>query len=212
MAGLSLHTQGIVLLKRPPKERFQPLTVFSAEHGHLTFWQRVSKSGGCGSKTTTTTTAPLDLFDEAEFLAESPNQGQSWFIKEARLIHRPSGIAQSYDALRHACDFTTTLARNRVPEEVRSGVMQLLRRSLDAFAQHTRPDITHLKALYSFARDEGYPLRQHWLPTLPASLRALAKTVLSQPLAEQTAPAEIVATLHTHLTHYLRHHTEILVD
>jgi len=211
MPGLTLSTQGIVLLKRPPKESFQPLTVFSAEHGHLTFWQRVPRSSGA-SKTSKNAPPPLDLFDEAEFLAESPNQGQSWFIKEARLIRRPSGIAQSYDALRHACDFTTTLARNRVPEEVRSGVMQLLRRSLDAFAQHTRPDIAHLKALYSFARDEGYPLRQHWLPTLPSTLRALAKTVLSQPLVEQTAPAETVATLHTHLTHYLRHHTEILVD
>jgi len=211
MAGFTLSTQGIVLLKRPPKESFQPLTVFSSEHGHLTFWQRVPKRTG-SSKITKNATAPLDLFDEAEFLAESPNQGQSWFIKETRLLHRPSEIARSYDALRHACDFTSTLARNRVPEEVRAGVMQLLRRSLDAFAQHARPDITHLKALYSFARDEGYPLRQHWLPTLPLSLRELAKAVLSQPLAEQNPPPETVAALHTHLCHYLRHHTEILVN
>jgi len=212
MAGLTLSTQGLVLLKRPPKENFQPLTVFSAEHGHLTFWQRVPKHSGGTGKTTKNATPPLDLFDEAEFLAESPNQGQSWFIKETRLLHRPSGIARSYDALRHACEFTATLARNRVPEEVRSGVMQLLRRSLAAFAEHTRPDITHLKALYSFARDEGYPLRQHWLPTLPSGLRTVAQTVLSQPLAEQNPPTETVAALHTHLTHYLRHHTEILVD
>jgi len=211
MPGLMLSTQGIVLLKRPPKERFQPLTVFSADHGHLTFWQRMPKSGGNG-KTVKNATALLDLFDEAEFWAESPNQGQSWFIKETRLLHRPSGIAQSYDALRHACDFTTTLARNRVPEEVRDGVMQLLRRSLDAFTQHARPDITHLKALYSFARDEGYPLRQHWLPTLPTTLRTLAKTVLSQPLAAQNPSPETVIALHTHLCHYLRHHTEILVN
>jgi len=206
-----LSTQGIVLLKRPPKERFQSLTVFSAEHGHLTLWQRLSKSGSSG-KTAKTATPPLDLFDEAEFLAESPNQGQSWFIKETRLLHRPIGIAQSYDSLRHACDFTATLARNRVPEEVRNGVMQLLRRALDAFGEHARPDITHLKALYSFARDEGYPLRQHWLPTLPATLRTVAKTVLPQPLATQTPPTETVAALHKHLVHYLRHHTEILID
>jgi len=211
VAGLTLSTLGIVLLKRPPKESFQPLTVFSAEHGHLTFWQRMSKSSG-GSKTAKAASAPLDLFDEAEFLAESPNQGQSWFIKETRLLHRPNGIARNYDTLRHACDFATTLARNRVPEEVRNGVMTLLRRSLAAFAQHTRPDITHLKALYSFARDEGYPLRQHWLPTLSNGLRTVAQAVLSQPLAEQDPPAETVAALHTHLCHYLRHHTEILVE
>jgi len=207
MAGLTLSTQGIVLLKRPPKANFQLLTIFSAEHGHLSLWQRVSKSSS--SKTGAT---PLDLFDEAEFLAESSNQGQSWFIKEAHLLHRPSGIARSYDSLQHACGFTTTLARNRVPEEVRPGVMQLLRRSLDAFANHMRPDITHLKALYSFARDEGYPLRQHWLPTLPAALRSLAQSVLGQPLADQNPPAQAVTALHSHLAHYLRHHTEILVD
>jgi len=211
MAGLTLSTQGIILLKRPPKESFQPLTVFSYEHGHLTFWQRMSKRSVTG-KTAQNATAPLDLFDEAEFLAESPNQGQSWFIKETRLLHRPSGIAQSYDSLRHACDFTATLARNRVPEEVRSGVMQLLRRSLDAFARHARPDITHLKALYSFARDEGYPLRQQWLPTLSTTLRTVVQSILSQPLAAQNPPAETVAAVHSHLCHYLRHHTEILVD
>jgi len=211
MAGLTLSTQGIVLLKRPPKESFQLLTLFSAEHGHLTFWQRVPKRSS-NSQAAKNATPPLDLFDEAEFLAESPNQGQSWFIRETRLLHRPSGIARSYDTLRHACDFTATLARNRVPEEVRSGVMQLLRRSLAAFAGHTRPDIVHLKALYSFARDEGYPLRQHWLPMLPATLRTLAEAVLSQPLVEQNPPAETVAALHTHLTHYLRHYTEISVE
>jgi len=208
--GLTLSTQGIVLLKRPPKERFQPLTVFSAEHGHLALWQRMSKSGGTG-KTAKAATAPLDLFDEAEILAESPNQGQSWFIKEARLLHRPSGIARSYDTLRHACDFAATLARNRVPAEVRPGVMALLRRALAAFDAHDRPDITHLKALYSFARDEGYPLRQHWLPTLSGEHRALAQTLLARPLSEQSPPPETVAQLHRHLCDYLQHHTEILV-
>ncbi|KXU35809.1 hypothetical protein AXK11_05560 [Cephaloticoccus primus] len=218
-----LKTQGIVLVKRLPREKFQGLTVFSAEHGQLDLWQRLPKNAGSGAaqnsprraaKTSIkgSSLAPLDLFDEAEFLAESPNQGQSWFIKESRLLHRESGIARSYDTLRHACEFTAMLARNPVPEEVRAGTMRLLRQALSSFATSGRPDIVHLKALYCFARDEGYPLRQHWLPALPAELRALAGELIHQPIATQSPPTDTVATLHAHLCDYLRTHTEILVD
>src|SRR5690606_21429723 len=79
--GLTLQTDAIVLLKRPPGDTFQTCTVFSGEHGNLTIMQRLpKKSGGA--------LAPLDLFDEASLLLESSNQGHAWFVKEARLLHR----------------------------------------------------------------------------------------------------------------------------
>jgi len=203
--GLTLQTDAIVLLKRPPGDTFQTCTVFSGDHGNLTIMQRLpKKSGGA--------LAPLDLFDEAALLLESSNQGQTWFVKEARLLHRATGIGQSYDNLKHASAFTATLARNHVPEESREPVMQLLRQVLASFAETKRPDITHFKALYLFARDEGYPIRQHWFPTLPSADRELARTLLNQPVNGQTAPAEDVSRLQQRLAEYLRGHTEILID
>lgn len=205
MPGLTLQTDAIVLLKRPPGDTFQTCTVFSAEHGNLLIMQRLPKKAGGAL-------APLDLFDEAALLLDSSNQGQTWFVKEARLLHRATGIGQSYDTLRHASTFTATLARNQVPEESREPVMQLLRQVLASFADTQRADVTHFKALYLFARDEGYPIRQHWFPTLPSADRELARRLLNQPVNGQTAPAEEVARLHQRLAEYLRGHTEILID
>lgn len=205
MPGLTLQTDAIVLLKRPPGDAFQTCTVFSAEHGNLTIMQRLpKKSGGA--------LAPLDLFDEAALMLESSNQGHTWFVKEARVLQRASGIGQSYDNLKHASLFTAMLARNQVPEESRESVMTLLRNVLLSFAETKRPDITHFKAIYLFARDEGYPIRQHWFPTLPSADRELARTLLNQPVTGQTAPTEDVSRLHQRLAEYLRGHTEILID
>lgn len=205
MPGLTLQTDAIVLLKRPPGDTFQTCTVFSAEHGNLIVMQRLPKKKGGAL-------APLDLFDEAALLLESSNQGQTWFIKESRLLHRAAGIGRNYDNLRHASDFTTLLARNHVPEETRESVMLLLRQMLASLAETNRPDITHFKALYCFARNEGYPIKQHWFSTLPAEDRRLATELLNRPVAEQSAPVSEVSRLHERLREYLRGHTEVLLD
>lgn len=206
MPGLTLQTEGFVLLKRPPSDAFQTCTVFSPAHGKLLVLQRLPKKPGAGGL------APLDLFDEAALILESSNQGQTWFVKEVRLIARAAGIGRSYDALRLASAFASLLARNPVPEESRPAVGVLLRQVLAAFATGTRPDVAYFKALYCFARDEGHPLKQHWLPTLPADDRAVVAALLNHPLADQTAPGVTVERLRGRLEEYLRGHTEILLD
>jgi hypothetical protein len=201
----SLQTDAFVLMKRPPADTFQSFTIFSAEHGALLALQRVAKK-------TSATMAALDLFDEASLLLESSNQGRTWFIKEARLTTRFVDIGRSYDALRLASALAALVARNPVPEESREPVAQLLRTAFAAFANGVRPDIVYFKSLYRFARDEGYPLKQQWFPTLPSSDRAEVAVLLNRPLAEQSLGAEAVARLQRRLEEYLRGHTEVLVD
>jgi hypothetical protein len=104
------------------------------------------------------------------------------------------------------------LARNTVHEESRSKVYLLLREALAALAGTSRPDIVHLKSLYRFARDEGYPIKEHWFPALPAIERDAIATLLNQPVAGQTAEPSLVAKLQRRLEDYLRGHTEILLD
>ena len=87
-----------------------------------------------------------------------------------------------------------------------------LRTALDAFATGVRPDVVHFKSVYLFAREEGYPLKQHWFPTLPAEDRATVAVLLNRPLAEQTAAPAAVQRLERRLAEYLRGHTEILVE
>jgi hypothetical protein len=109
MPGLSLQTEACVLLKRPPSEKFHHLTVFSAEHGTLTVMQRLAQKAAA-------TGVALDLFDDAALALTSSNQGQTWFVQEARVLVRRSAIGRSYDALRPAVAFTTLVARNPVPQ------------------------------------------------------------------------------------------------
>jgi recombinational DNA repair protein (RecF pathway) len=205
MPGLPLQTDAFVLLKRPPSDAFQSLSVFSGTHGALLVLQRVSKKASA-------TSAPLDLFDEATLHLESSNQGQTWFVKEARLITRHANLGRSYETLRFASALAALIARNAVSEESRPAVAALLRQALASFADGARPELVWLKCLYRFARDEGYPLKEEWFPTLTTSDRTTVATLLNQPLAAQTASTEVVARLTGRLEAYLRGHTEILLD
>lgn len=205
MPAQSLATEAFVLLKRPPADAFQSFTVFSAAHGNLLALQRLPK------KSAGTVTA-LDLFDEAALLLESSNQGRTWFVKEATLIARHADIGRNYDALILASELSALIARNTVPEESRTAVATLLRTALAAFGSDRRPDIVYFKSLYRFARDEGYPAKEQWFPTLPSADREAVATLLNRPLAEQNATPEAVRRLQRRFEEYLRGHTEILLD
>jgi hypothetical protein len=201
----SLSTDAFILVKRPPADTFQPFTVFSAEHGALLLLQRVFKKPS-------STSPSLDLFDETSLLLESSNQGRTWFVKEARLVARHPALGRSYETLRHASTFAALVARNSVHEDSRASVAALLRTAFAAFADASRPDLVYFKSLYCFARDEGYPLKQQWFPTLPAADREAVATLLNRPLAGQQATVAAVARLQRRLEEYLRGHTEILLD
>ena len=205
MPAESLQTDAFVLFKRPPADSFQSFNVFSPEHGPLLVFQRLARKSG-------STIVPLDLFDEASLLLESSNQGRTWFINEARLIQRHDAIGRSYDALRLASALATLVSRNHVDEDSRAAVAGLLRTAFLAFGSAVRPDIVYFKSLYRFARDEGYPMKQQWFPTLPAADRREVATLLNRPLADQTAPTAVVVRLQRRLEEYLRGHTEIIID
>jgi hypothetical protein len=201
----SLQTDAIVLLKRPPADSFQTFSVFSAEHGPLLALQRVAKKAG-------STSAPLDLFDEVALMLESSNQGRTWFIKEARVTTRHLEIGRSYESLRCASALAALVARNPGDEASRAAVAELLRMAFTAFGAGVRPDIVYFKSLYRFSRDEGYPLKEQWFPTLPAIDRAAVALLLNRPLVDQDASAALVQRLQRRLEEYLRGHTEILIE
>lgn len=205
MPAETLQTEGFALLKQPPGDNFQTYSVFSPAHGQLLVLQRVTRRANPAQ-------APIDLFDEVSLLLETSNQGRTYFVREARLITRHTDIARRYDALRFASALAGLVARNPVHEESRRGVGNLLRTALAAFAASDRPDVVYLKSVYRFARDEGYPLKEEWFPTLPSSDRAELSTLLNRPLSDQSAAPELVARYQRRLEEYLKGHTEIYVD
>lgn len=204
MAGPTISTEAHILQKAPPKEAFQPFTAFSAEHGTLRVLHRVPRKPS-------PTHVSIDLFDEVALTLGEGSAG-IWFVKEARILTRANGIGQTYSRLQHASAFTALIARNSVPDESLAEVYQLISTALSAFARAERPDIVGFKSFYCFARDEGYPLKQEWFPTLPPEDRAHVITLLNRPLAEQSLPREAVANLHRRMEDYLKGHTDILID
>ena len=205
MPGRQLQTEAFVLLKRPPADSFQTFSLFSAEHGTLLALQRLPKKNAANH-------LALDLFDEVALSLETSNQGSTWFMKEVRLLARPTGIGRSYSTLMLASSVTALIARNPVHEDSRTAVAGLLRTALAAFAHSPRSDIVFFKSLYCFARDEGYPVKQQWFPALASAEQALAVELLNRPLAAQTAAPESTARLTRQLETYLRNDTEILFD
>jgi hypothetical protein len=204
MPGQQLQTTAIVLAKLPSgSDAFEQLTAFSGEQGVLHCLRRITQNKAVAT--------PLDLFDEAELWLESTNQGRTWFIKEHRFILRQPGLGRSYDTLRTAAALSHLISRNPVADESRPAVAELLRSSLAALAGGGRPDITWLKALYCFLRDEGYPVKQQWWPELPAAERELAVQLLNQPLASQSAPPEAVAPITRRLEDWVHRETELRV-
>lgn len=208
MPGPTLQTEAFVLSKRPPAESFQTFTLFSAEHGSLLALQRLPKKSSANH-------LALDLFDEIAVTLESSNQGSTWFIKEVRLLNRPAAIGRSYETLRFASAFAALIARNPVHEDSRAAVATLLRTAFAAFASSPLPEVVYFKSLYCFARDEGYPVKQQWLPTLPRDLHAEANRLLHTALSDLEKPAAKNVPLETlllRLREYLRGHTEIIFD
>ncbi len=204
MPGRTLTTDALVLDKRLPADAFQTFTVFSISDGILTVLQRIAKKPS-GNQT------PLDLFDEVGLLLETSNQGRTWFVKESRLLARPTGIGRDYATLQLACALAALVARNPLNDDSLGKVYSLLQTAFAAFATSTRPDLVFFKSLYCFARDEGHPLKQHWFPTLPAADRTLVADLLNKPVSDQTTPPDEVARLRLRLENYLRGHTEIVL-
>jgi hypothetical protein len=206
MPAATLQTEAFVLARRPTAaDGWQALTLFAPEHGLLLGMQRVPRKASNSQ-------VQLDLFDEAALALESSNQGRTWFVREARIAKRHVAIGRSYAALQGASLLAGLIARNPVSPESRATVTALLRAGLSAFDESNNPEIVTFKCLYCFARDEGYPVKQEWFPSLPPADRELAAGLLNRPLAEQTVSAEETVRLRRSLEGYLRERTEILLE
>lgn len=204
MAGPSLQTTGHILQKPPAEDRHQQVLLLSAEAGPLLCFQRISSRQPA---------VALDLFDEVAATLTTSNQGRTWFFGEVRVQRRFSGIGLSFAALREASAFATLLTRNPVHEESRAAVLGLLGTALRSWNDGRRADAVALKALYSFAKIEGYPVKEEWAASLRGSDRENVRRVLNEPLAAlEGIEADSVERLLGSLRRYLRGEAELILD
>lgn len=180
------------------------LTCFSPEEGVLTALLRPPRI----TRSTTPTAPAPDLFDRLALELNHARGGSAsgpWFVREHRVLLRHAGIGRDYSALAAASRLARVVIKNPVPEDSRLAIDALLAQAFAAFARPAaRPDLVFFKSLYCLARDEGLPLKQHWLPALPPADRAHVASALSLPADSPDAPSpQDLARLTKRLEAYL---------
>ena len=187
MSGAPHQTDAHLLARAPHAGDHLVLTCFSAADGVFTALLRAARAPRSGP-------APApDLFDRLSLSLEhgrgTPGAGP-WFVKEHRLLVRHAAIGADYDRLAGASRLARLVAKNPVPEESRPAVDALLGEAFAAFVRpEARPDLVYFKSLYRLARDEGLPLKQDWIPALPAGDQRLVADALRLPSGSPESPA-----------------------
>jgi len=199
------HEEALVLKTESSGESFLKLHLLTVESGIFLCLKRLSKKPG-------TSTTP-DLFDQAAILLETSQQGTMRFVKDYQLIRRREAIGQSYRSLRHASRLSQLLVSNGAHMPESEQLFELTARAFDAFAAGKAPEVVLLKSLYLLLKDEGYPVRESWWPTLRMDLREAAKRILRAPSPAQieTTERETCERIEQHLTLWMRHHTDLIV-
>lgn len=181
--------EGLVLRRDAAGERHLRLMLLDPRHGVTALLYRPQSKSGTAMVTP-------DLFDEAEVFPDTPRgePGKIAFVKEYRLIRRRPGLAKQYTRLATACRLASLLADNPHPPESWPALHALASTALDALESRPAPEVTLLKFLWKLARDEGWPVREHWAQALPGPLAESLRTLLATPL-DAVAPASIPAAV-----------------
>ncbi|MCD8481735.1 MAG: hypothetical protein LR015_03055 [Verrucomicrobia bacterium] len=87
-------------------------------------------------------------------------------------------------------------------------IYDLTLRAMKGFAGGQLPQAVFLKAVFQFARDEGYPVKEQWLRELPAEYQEGVIAVLRTPLQEICQPPESIERMRQDLMEYLRQKTD----
>lgn len=198
-----LTDQGCLLRKADSGENHLLLVVFLKENGLRNVLARKRVKPEAGNHLP-------DLFECGEFSIEQKDPARPCFLKEYAPLTRFPDIARSYSRLTCACQLTRFYERNLLHLEHFPSVWELLLTALDAFSGKPDPETTLLKALYRFARSEGYPVKAQWLDSLPASLKGRVAEALQKPVGAAPADPGDVREWTRHLYRFFEQSTDLL--
>ncbi|MCD8299509.1 MAG: hypothetical protein LUD39_07170 [Opitutae bacterium] len=197
---------GFILDRCVHGEKFWRVAILTREFGSVSCFVRISGKNK--------TTVVPDLFDEAEILLEKPKSGSESdprFAKEYNLVHRNSGIAKSYTALSVASKFVAILAKNAFPVDSAESLYTLCANTFRALAEKPNPEACYLKALWTLARDGGYPVKEDWLKNSNSADVQEIVAILRSPLESVVADARDVVRHSRRLESWLeREHRFVL--
>lgn len=205
MATNEQAASGLVLRKDIATERFLRLLVLSPDHGEMVVMLRQAKSDKA-------TVPHLDLFDQIEFRASQPFGSQVWFLKDGRTVLRHAAIGKSYKRLEAAAKVADFFARNLRHAEAFQGLHGLCSQAFSSFEAGGHPGVVLFKTMYVFSRDEGYPVKEAWLPALPVAQRRVVIDLLKLPAKDHPVDAASLDLVTGNLARWLNAETAIICD
>ena len=193
MASPTRTLQGVVLSREESGEGSLRIRVFSSDEGLVLVYKRLASKRASGSLP--------DLFDEVELRLSRPRTGSDSvsFVSEWRpLIRRPE-LARGQSRLGTASALSLLYQRNGAHLAEPAPAAKLLADALDSLVAGYSPVAVYLKALYRFARVEGFPVKEAWWQSLSLVQKQNAAEILNVPLRdlvqEKYATEEILESL-----------------
>ncbi|MFO7724131.1 MAG: hypothetical protein R6V45_01165 [Oceanipulchritudo sp.] len=197
-----ISDQGCLLRKSSSGENHLLLVFFLLETGLKSALSRISRSSAKASP-------QPDLFHSGSVLIEQRENGRPAFLKDFQPERLHRGIGGAYRALACASALTRFYEGNLLHLESFRDAWSILHHALGAFSEKPLPEATLLKALFLFARSEGYPVTAQWLNSKRASQRNCVVSILRQPPGRVDAsPGELDFWIQD-LERYFHDHTDL---
>jgi len=193
MASPSRTLQGVVLSREESGEGSLRIRVFSSDEGLVLVYKRLASKRASGSLP--------DLFDEVELRLSRPRTGSDSvsFVSEWRLLTRRPELACGQSRLETASALSLLYQKNGAHLAEPAPASKLLADALDSLVAGYSPVAVYLKALYRFARVEGFPVKEAWWQSLSLVQKQNAAETLNVPLRdlvqEECAIEEILESL-----------------
>ena len=193
MASPIRTLQGVVLSREESGEGTLRIRVFSSDEGLVLVYKRLASKRASGSLP--------DLFDEVELRLSRPRTGSDSvsFVSEWRLLTRRPEVARGKSRLETASALSLLYQQNGAHLAEPAPAAKLLVDALDSLVAGYSPVAVYLKALYRFARVEGFPVKEAWWQSLSLVQKQNAAETLNVPLRdlvqEECATEEILESL-----------------
>ncbi|MGE9292811.1 hypothetical protein [Ruficoccus sp. ZRK36] len=200
MPAETVELEALVLSRETTGESHLRLSLLDPEAGRREVFYRQTKA----DKGT-----PPDLFDRGAFRLEAAKNGNAWFVREFRLLQRLTDIGRRYATFQAAAEWALFLRANAVHCQAPETVFSIAQKTFVALASAEQPEAALLKGFFLFARQEGWPVREHWLRNLSATQADEAAHILNTPLDELTTTPETARLLSRSLKHWLSTHDEV---
>ena len=200
MASPAQTIEGIVLSRVETGENYLRFSIFCGAEGLQVALLR---------KTRGKSHSLPDLFDQVELaLAKTLSNGLP-FVRESRVLAKRRELALRHDRFQSASDLALLYLQNGRLLLEPQPLFNLLEVALTTLSEGGDPRAVFFKALFLFARKEGLPVKESWLPGLTQSNQSIARSILGRPVGSENRSSHELISLVESLRLWLNSETEL---